>query len=223
LRTAIVLAFWSFHIGLFALLELGLFPFVCVAAWGALLPGWFWDRLGIAAGAGPPARRKQWLALACLFLVLASNLRTLAPRTRFPPLLSVPLRVSGLYQKWSLFAPNPIRGEGWVVVVGKRVDGADEDLLHGGPVSWSKPAEVSSLYPNWRWASYMRAVAHRRPPVRKAFAGWLCRRENAGRAGAARIANVTFHYLTDVRADPGDPPSINQVQIWDEVCAPEPS
>jgi hypothetical protein len=121
-----------------------------------------------------------------------------------------------------MFAPDPSRGDGWMVAAGTREDGDEEDLLHGGAVSWSKPAEVSSLYPNWRWAKYMMSVAHRRPPVRQAFASWLCRRENAGRTGAARIARVTLHYLKEVKPDSGGPPRISNVQVWDEACAPEP-
>src|SRR5262249_36487258 len=90
LRTALVFAFWSFHLGLFALLELGLFSFVCTVAWSALLPGWFWDRIGVAVGAGPAIRRRQWVALAGIVLVVTSNLSTLFRDTPFPDLLGAP-------------------------------------------------------------------------------------------------------------------------------------
>jgi Vitamin K-dependent gamma-carboxylase len=219
LRTALVFVFWSFHLGLFALLELGMFPFVCIVAWIAVLPGWFWDRIGVPAGSELVVRRRQWLALAALVLVVASNVSTLFPDTPYPPLLGVPLRVSGLYQRWKMFAPNPSRRDGWVIADGRRADGADEDLLNGGPVSWEKPAEVSSYYPSSRWAYYMRAVTHRRPPVRQAFARWLCRRENAHREDGARIARVSLHYLVETEPAPGDPPEIRHAKIWDEDCS----
>ena len=176
LRTALVFVFWSFHLGLFALLELGMFPLVCIVAWCAVLPAWFWDRIGVPARSRSVDRRRQWLALAALVLVVASNVSTLFPNTPYPALLGVPLRVSGLYQRWKMFAPNPSKRDGWMIAVGRRADGAEEDLQNGGPVSWDKPGEISSYYPSWRWANYMRAVAHRRPPVRQAFARWLCQR-----------------------------------------------
>lgn len=43
-RMAMVLAFMSFHFGLFLCMELGPFPWVAMACWLALLPSWFWDR-----------------------------------------------------------------------------------------------------------------------------------------------------------------------------------
>jgi hypothetical protein len=218
LRTALVWVFWGFHLGLFALLELGMFPLVCIVAWSALLPGWFWDRVGVSAGSGRVVRRRQWLALGALVLVIASNVSTLFPSTPYPALLGVPLRVSGLYQRWKMFAPNPSKRDGWMIAVGRRADGREEDLQNGGPVSWAKPAEISSYYPSWRWANYMRAVTHRRPPVRQAFARWLCRRENARRAGDARIASVTLHYLMETDPGPGQPSQIRRVQTWEEVC-----
>jgi hypothetical protein len=218
LRTALVFAFWSFHLGLYALLELGMFPFVCIVAWSAILPGWFWDQLGVPAGSELVIRRRQWAALAALGLVVASNVSTLLPDTPYPAALGVVLRVSGLYQRWAMFAPDPSRRDGWLIAVGRRADGAEQDLLNGGPVSWDKPAEVSSYYPSWRWANYMQAVPHRRPPVRQALARWLCRRANDQRAGGARIASVTLHYLVEADPAPGEPPHIRREQVWEEVC-----
>jgi hypothetical protein len=221
LRTALVIAFWSFHLGLFALFELGMFPFVCIVAWSALLPGWFWDRIGVPGGADLVMRRRQWIALAGLGLVLVSNLSTLFPHTPYPAALGVALRVSGLYQRWMMFAPNPSRRDGWIIAAGTRADGGEEDLLGGGPVSWSKPDEVSSMYPNWRWATYMLAVQHRRPPVRQALASWLCRSENEQREGDARISRVTLYYLTEAKPASGAASDIRRAQIWREECAPD--
>jgi hypothetical protein len=38
-----VLTFWAFHLGTILTLDIGLFPFVGMCAWIALLPGSFWD------------------------------------------------------------------------------------------------------------------------------------------------------------------------------------
>ncbi len=42
-RTLQVLAFWSFHFGLFLCMELGPFPWVAIVSWSIILPSWFWD------------------------------------------------------------------------------------------------------------------------------------------------------------------------------------
>jgi hypothetical protein len=46
LRTLAVASFIAFHAGLGVCLELGFFPPTCWLAWIALLPTWFWDKLG---------------------------------------------------------------------------------------------------------------------------------------------------------------------------------
>jgi hypothetical protein len=220
LRMALVPAFWSFHLGLFAFFELGMFPFVCIAAWCALIPGAVWDRLAVPAGAGPSVlRRRQWPAAIFAVLVILANLTTLRMDSPFPPLLGLSLRITGLYQSWDMFAPDPAPDDGWIVVVGRRRDGGEEDLLHGGPVSWAKPAEVSSTFPNFRWANYMRALRHRRPPVRHAYAEYMCRRTNADRRGAAQIEAVTLFYLEDVNRTSTAPPRVGHVELWTERCA----
>jgi len=45
LRTAIVVSFILFHIGLGMCLELGIFPVVCIAGWLVFVPGPVWDTL----------------------------------------------------------------------------------------------------------------------------------------------------------------------------------
>jgi len=222
LRTAVVLLFWSFHLGLFAFLELGTFPFVCMAAWCALIPGACWDRLGVSAGSGPRVRsRPQWPVTVFVVLVLAANLTTLRMDIPFPAWLGASLRFTGLYQSWEMFAPNPASDDGWMLIVGRRVDGGEEDLLHGGPVSWAKPREVSSIYPNFRWATYMRALRHRRPSVRHAYSEYLCRRENAWRHGDEEIRRVMIYYLEDANRSATGPPRVGHVQLSNESCAPE--
>lgn len=67
LRMAVVLAFVALHVGLAVTLELELFPWTCIAAWSALLPGAFWDFLL----RGPRARRAaEQLAAVCRRCVL---------------------------------------------------------------------------------------------------------------------------------------------------------
>jgi hypothetical protein len=45
LRTFVVVSFFGFHAGLALTMHLILFPFVCMAAWIAFLPPWFWDKV----------------------------------------------------------------------------------------------------------------------------------------------------------------------------------
>ena len=46
-RAAVVVSFWLFHLGIAATMSIGLFPAFCLVYWLALLPGEFWDWLGL--------------------------------------------------------------------------------------------------------------------------------------------------------------------------------
>lgn len=43
-RILVVGVMWSFHLGLFAFMHLGIFPFVCMVGWIVFIPKEFWDR-----------------------------------------------------------------------------------------------------------------------------------------------------------------------------------
>jgi len=65
IRTAAVFSFIGFHLGLASAMYLGIFPFVCIAVWTALLPSSFWDRVGAIS----PARsmRRHASGLSAIF------------------------------------------------------------------------------------------------------------------------------------------------------------
>src|SRR5690606_18877094 len=56
-RMAAVCGFLLFHLLLDRFVQVDLFAWVSSAAWLALLPGAFWDRLGVRDGARPGAPR----------------------------------------------------------------------------------------------------------------------------------------------------------------------
>lgn len=44
-RMLVVLLFWGLHLGIFATMTIGLFPFICLAMWALFIPGEVWDRI----------------------------------------------------------------------------------------------------------------------------------------------------------------------------------
>lgn len=44
-RTLVVVLFWGLHIGIFFTMNIGLFPFICIAMWSVFLPGPLWDKI----------------------------------------------------------------------------------------------------------------------------------------------------------------------------------
>src|SRR5205807_1922 len=129
--------FVLFHLGLALSMELGNFPWVCMAMWVALLPASFWDRLQARwgkSGQDMPLLR----ALGALAARLARRLPGLN-RPATPP----------------AWAP-PGRTVGWILAVGLQDDGTHIDLLEGGtPIDDYSPATRppfrAATFANGRW------------------------------------------------------------------------
>ncbi|MBT9556706.1 MAG: HTTM domain-containing protein, partial [Myxococcales bacterium] len=61
-----------------------------------------------------------------------------------------------LDQTWNMFAPRPMKGDGWFVMPATLSDGRVIDLFQdGAEVAWEKPESVSSMYKSQRWRKYL--------------------------------------------------------------------
>jgi hypothetical protein len=211
LRTALVLAFWSLHLGFFVFMELGLFPWTCIAAWMAVLPGWFWDRLRVPATHGPRMRTPVWanaVAAVCLVLVTWWNVGTVEDRFVVPKPLATLVRVARLDQKWEMFAPYPLKDDGWFVVVGHLHDGTDTELFRGGEVRWDKPEGIAQSFHGQRWSKYMRNLyLPKYESMRIYYDQYLCRTYNAGkkRSDPDSLESIDLYFMKELTPPPGAP------------------
>ena len=160
-RMVAVLSFWGLHLGMLLCLELGPFPYVCFAAWSLFLPGIWWDRLlprsqsaGVVA---PPAFWGRETALLMLLAyVLLWNARTVSferVATVFPRSMNLILEIPRLDQMWSMFAPYPLREDGWFVARAALSDGTEIDLITG--VTPDERPPPGPPYANERWRKYL--------------------------------------------------------------------
>lgn len=87
----------------------------------------------------------------------------------------------GLEQSWSMFAPSPLKHDGWYVIPGKLKNGQQVDLFRDGEeITWAKPTLVSATYKNFRWQKYIMNLL--RPDYQKYrlyYAQYLCRDWNS--------------------------------------------
>ena len=207
-RGLIAFAFIGFHIGLFATLRLGLFPLICVVAWLPFLPGGFWNIVGPRLNAPPiaPSRRfAQVLPAIALVMVLAVNVLGYAG-VKSVPWLSTSAKYLHLQQKWSLFAPNPNRSQGWFVVVLETADGLEHDALTGSEVNWARPAHLRDAYASAWWRKYLASMKSTTQPERvRQFAAWCWRNWEATHPGQ-KVTRVRVHYLWEWLAKRQDPP-----------------
>ena len=83
-------------------------------------------------------------------------------------------------QSWGMFAPFPLKQDGWYIAVARLRDGRQVDLLRGGnPVDWNKPEHLSSTYEDALWRKYQMSLWDVSNAVhRRYYALYLIRRWN---------------------------------------------
>jgi len=243
-RTLAVLGFIALHLGLFFFLTLGLFPWICMVAWMALLPRGFWDRVQARVQRGSLRRTTapdgprvglrwpaQVWALFCICLCFNWNLSTLnkkhtVPFTEIKAQRPVPKQVRWightlrLDQFWNMFAPYPMKDDGWFHIPGKRRNGEKLDLFTGEPHTLEKPEQASLLYRTQRWRKYMRNFWDRKyTDVRLYYGKWLCYEYNTGTPVREQITNFEIRFFKERTPAPGEPlPEPVDVLLWNHRC-----
>jgi len=165
IRSAVVVAFIGLHLGFWATMELGLFPWISIAGWLFLIPGWLWDRFGwrstspasehtgiiglawaqkthVKALVWPRYVLSQAPVLFLLWMVFQWNMMSLPGNDwkvpRSVQSIGYTLRLD---QRWSMFSPYPIKDDGWYTIPGQLMSGEEVDLWQGGSPQWATEEE----------------------------------------------------------------------------------
>lgn len=227
LRVGLMVAFVSLHVGIALTLDIGLFSFVCIALWLFTLPSAWMDRIDRRrAREGPTvaasSRPMGYLAIAFMAaLILTLTARNLIPKGPVRSALMRPMTGLRLQDKWSLFT-GVREHTGWFVVPARTDRGAQVDLLRGGaPLSWERPREPLSRYPNQRWRKLwvtMRKDHGRR--ATRAYVRWLC--------DPASYRQVAFVYVRHAIHPPDRPMDVwfgqeERVTVHEQPCGSLPN
>jgi hypothetical protein len=171
IRTVVVLLFVGFHLGIQAVVYIGIFELVSVAAALLFLPPMVWDFLGRFVPAfrrerldvAPSGERGfrphfagEMIAACSIALVLYSNAWASVTRRPgpFPP--GTPrafLRSLELRQCWQIFSDLDQPTLGWFFAVGRRPDDSLVNLWTEEPFTgdFSKPEGFAGNFPNHNW------------------------------------------------------------------------
>ncbi len=165
-RFALVVVFCFFHAATAALMSLGLFAFVGLAAWLAIVPSAAWASFTprVRTGGAPPLdtrvvpqpappRWERGVVATAVGIAALSFLHDTTPwRTRpAPAWLRGAVQATGLGQSWAVFGDVP-RQRQWVYSRGILADGREIDVLRGGrPVADTLPAGGFTSLPHHRW------------------------------------------------------------------------
>jgi HTTM domain len=209
LRYVLFLAFATMHAGIELTMGIGLFSYVCVAAWLATLPAGFWERLErvipaaeMAAHSASPresrspgtGRTSNLLAGFFLGYVLLWNSWSLKPGVHdawFPfgaRWLGYQLRLA---QLWGMFSPSPSKSSSWLELKAQTRDGAVFCLRPDGRVCPRWPARPQALLSE-RWRKFHeRVVQNRGSGLDERYARFLLKRfERSAPRAAARVTIV---------------------------------
>jgi Vitamin K-dependent gamma-carboxylase len=192
LRYVLVLAFAGMHGGIELTMGIGLFSYVCIAAWMVTLPSAFWDRLerGLAIPSqGKPvrvpdsgARRTPFagaLAAVSLIYVLSWNVWTAnvaAHGSWFPfaaRWIGYQLRLG---QFWGMFSPSPAKVSSWLQLRA-RIDQRDSVCIRPDGRSCIGSAYDVADVPSERWRKFHeRVVQQQGYGLAERYAQFLLRR-----------------------------------------------
>lgn len=218
LRFAIVALFAMMHAVFGICLHLELFPYMDVMMLSLALPPFFWNSLAkvprlvhMKTAEEPAASWRGWwtaisepAAMVSLALIFWVTLHTIPGKpVRLPERFENWLRITGLHQTWSLFAPYPYIDDGWYTFLGKTRDGRTIDLLtrQEGPVSLQHPGSVVGRNPNYRWTSFLFQMRTGPEPMLRRMGEFFCdqRRDVHGEL----LDRVEIYYTRDPTMPPG--------------------
>ncbi len=191
-------------------------------AFGALT-GWLLPERAVTFESGRGAQR---FAASMLVVVLTWNLASIQALPAAVAAVEAPLiRMLRLDQARNMFAPSPLRDDGWFVVPGRRADGVEVDVLRPGePLSYARPEYMSVTHETpIRWRTYRNRIWDQDFAIhREEYARFLCRDANVRAAPGQHILSLKIVYMLERSQPPGVPASVEQRVVWRHDCVPPP-
>jgi len=171
----------------------------------------------------------QWLVALLVVSVFIWNLHTVhwLPQKTYA-LMTPTFRILRIDQFWNMFAPFPLKEDGWMVIPATLADGTEVDLLHPdrGPPSYDKPELSSQDQGNIRWLTYRGRLWEAQYSRHRMYYGkYLCRSWNADKlegaeARSKRLMAFKIIYMLERTPPPGEAAKVEQVVLWRHECFP---
>ncbi|MEZ6094797.1 MAG: HTTM domain-containing protein [Pirellulaceae bacterium] len=212
-------AYWMFHLGIAATLNIGPFPFICLMIWLPLLPSGFWNSVTrrseqiriehLTSAYHLVARKITNVFCAIMIGVLvvwnAANIEELNLRERIPSPVTILARMTSFEQHFQMFGIPPKRNP-WFVYEGKLADGTKVDLFNTtGELFYSRPENEMRTFPGHHWRklhrNLMNPVAEclRSPLLEYAVQEWNLNHDDSKQVVSARLIcySQALGYMTE--------------------------
>lgn len=176
------------QIAIASVLHFGIFVAIVIAAVSIYAPSSWLDRIATWVGAkwptvagsdktdspgattppspqaDPPAYRLEaplqlFAAFICA-MIAVFNLYSIDHGHRIPPGTRQVMTLTFQQQHWHLFAPSPMRDDGWFALEVTNQDGTVEDAWGNGLAIGDKPTSVASRFANHRWRRWLQNLVH---------------------------------------------------------------
>jgi hypothetical protein len=116
-----------------------------------------------------------------------------------------------------MFAPFPLKEDGWFVVAARLANGTQVDLLRDGTaLNWDKPFPVTSIYRDAQWQKYlMNLWAVSNAPHRGHYAAYLTNQWNRTHDENHQIASLQLFYMREDTLPNYYVSKVQKVLLWE--------
>ncbi len=157
-----------------------------------------------------------FICFCSIIILLGINGKSLGVNI-LPKALVKIARYVKLTQKWDLFAPDPIKNDGWYVIAAKVEGESHKELwLTREEFSWDPPEHIALSYRNNRWRKYLKNIKRKGyQHLKPYFGSYLCQKYSKE---FQSLEEVRIFFMLETSQPPGELQKIERKFIWKEAC-----
>jgi hypothetical protein len=240
MRSLCVISFILFHLGIGLTFRVGIFSTAASVAWASLAPkelvDWICSRLKKQASrlavvwhhnkqSGQDAilevfpKFRSGLAVFFFFLIFSWNVEGLYGSARFDvksPFTEIAF-FHHLNQQWNMFAPNPMKNDGWFIVKAQTETGEVLDLLNlKSDYSEERPRFMADRFQDSQWRKFLFSLREKNNEYfRGRFLRYLCLKYETYKIKDAEL--ILMQERTP--AIEKEAPEIKKISLWVFNCS----
>jgi hypothetical protein len=127
-----------------------------------------------------------------------------------------------LQHDWELFAPDPVKDDGWWVIAGDTESGEQLDPLTGQAPTFDKPPRLARSFTRF-WRKYLDRIRLKKNYDYRLYFGKYITRKNHRESPAGRqLVQFNFYYVKEPTLPPGTPQPwpTERLLLWHHDCFP---
>jgi hypothetical protein len=236
-RMLVVILFVSLHVGIFTMMNIGLFPFYCIALWCAFIPSDFWDRwfpsfqsflkrhfekgkLKAKALSKLTIVSMEVFGVFIFIALISWNLTTLKVLNYQSPFFSKVIRYLHLYQEWNMFSPYPKQDNFWIEMPSELENGESIELLSKSKDIYSSKEKVFyAQIHHEKWRKFYLNLSENEK-LAKIYSGYWCRKWNERNEGfsSSRLRKISINVFAKRIMLNGSESSPIKRNLWNHWC-----